>query len=96
MKPAANKSTTHQCQRSTGNTPHVGGAVITCSNNVFIENLPALRKGDILQCNAPDMPKVNSGSSRVFINDKAAARTGDTTNHQSGLVGGASKVFIGG
>lgn len=96
MKPAATKKTIHQCKRSTGNTPHVGGGAITFSDNVFIENLPVLRKEDILQCNAPDMPKVDTGSNVVVVNNKPAARVGDKTSHQSTLIGGANKVFIGG
>lgn len=96
MKRAATKLTTHQCSQSTANTPHVGGPAMEMSSNVFIENMPALRLGDKLHCNAPNMPEVKKGSSVVFINGKEAAREGDNTSHQSVLIGGSAKVFIGG
>lgn len=95
-KPAATKASTHICKRTTGNTPHVGGPALNGSPNVFFQGQPALRKDDPLFCNAPDQPKVASGSSVVSINGRLAARAGDLSSHQSKLEGGSTIVFIGG
>ncbi len=96
MKKAATIKSFHQCPMG-GNRPHIGGNATQGSSNVFIENQPALRKGDQLYCNnTVDMPKVQDGSRRVFINGVPAARTTDPTSHQSTIKGGANNVYIGG
>lgn len=51
-----------------------GGVIITGSDNVFIENLPAARFGDFVSCKRR---RVMEGSDSVKINNKAAARFGD-------------------
>ncbi len=51
-----------------------GGVIITGSDNVFIENLPAARFGDRVSCKRK---RVVEGSDSVKINNKAAARYGD-------------------
>ena len=96
MKPAATITSFHQCKRTTGNTPHVGGAALKGSPNVYIQGQPVLRKDDPLFCNAPDQPKVTGGSSVVFVNGQPIARVGDLTSHQSKLEGGSTIVLIGG
>lgn len=51
-----------------------GGVIITGSENVFIENLPAARFGDFVSCKRR---RVMEGSHNVYINNKVAARYGD-------------------
>ena len=88
-------ATTHQCKRSTGNTPHVGGPALQTKNNVlFVNGQPVLLEGDILFCNAPDLPSISEGSSLLFINDQAVALEGGKTSHDSSLKGGSGFLSV--
>lgn len=87
--------TAHQCKRSTGNTPHVGGPALQTGNDfVFVNGSPILLKGDILLCNAPDMPTISEGSNLLFINGQPAALEGHSTTHDSKLQGGSNLVSV--
>lgn len=94
-KPAATITHFHICPKSTGSVPHVGGPIVQGSPNVTIGFLPAARVGDTLICVGPP-DKIKSGSSTVFINGKAAARMGDSTDHGGVIVIGNPTVLIGG
>lgn len=88
-------SISHQCKRSTGNTPHVGGPAIQTSNAlVFVNGQPILLKGDQLLCNAPDMPIITEGSSLLFINGQPVALEGHCTSHDSKLQGGSGLLSV--
>lgn len=96
MKPIATKnSANHHCDLTTGNVAHEGGDPLQGSKDCLANNSPILRKGDQLQCKAPKMPKIISGSSVVVVNNKPAAFTSCKTDHNSVLLGGESKVIIG-
>ncbi|MGK9176084.1 type VI secretion system PAAR protein [Yokenella regensburgei] len=74
--------------------------VITAgSGSVFIDGLPAARKGDPLEPHAkpkhpPHPRKIASGSGTVFIDGLPAARTGDAVNC-GGVIIGSGTVTIG-
>lgn len=94
-KPAAVLGCSHTCPQFDGNKPHNGGVAIEGSPDVFIENKPACRQGDKLQCASPSINSVQLGSSSVFINNKGAARMGDTTAHGGKITQGVTSVYIG-
>lgn len=81
--------------------------IVSGSQNVFINNKPAARVGDI--CAAHDcegspfnhqshIPIVVSGSQNVFINNKPAARVGDKVSCMGGftseIISGSENIFI--
>lgn len=81
--------------------------VISGSENVFINNKPAARVGDICaehNCEGspfdhpPHVPIIVSGSENVFINKKPAARVGDLVNcmglFNSGIISGSENIFV--
>ena len=43
----------HACPLVTGTVPHVGGTVLIGSTTVLINNLPAVRQGDMITENGP-------------------------------------------
>jgi len=43
----------HACPLVTGTVPHVGGTVLIGSTTVLINNLPAVRQGDIITESGP-------------------------------------------
>jgi uncharacterized Zn-binding protein involved in type VI secretion len=61
--------------------PHtVQGPIVEGSTTVFINNLPAARKGDkgiSAVCCGPNIYELSKGSSSVFIDGKAAVRKDD-------------------
>ena len=81
-----------------------GGVITGASSNVIIEGKPAARVDDPGSphswiCPEPPPPHgvvISSGSGTVMINGKPAARVGDSTNCGSVIIGGSSKVVIGG
>jgi uncharacterized Zn-binding protein involved in type VI secretion len=84
--------------------PHtVIGPAILGSDNVFVNKLPALRKGDLgiaVPCCGPNMWQADAGSGTVFINGKEAHRQGDATKHCGSFSGqltiGSNNVTTGG
>ncbi len=93
-KPAARLGDNHICPKVTAKVPHVGGPVIAGSSNVFINGMPAARKGDRMICIGPP-DSIDKGSASVAINGKPAARMGDKSAHGGVLVAGSPNVFIG-
>lgn len=93
---AATINSHHTCNMSDGQRAHIGGPLLKGSKKVLIENQMTVFKGCKLFCNSADVPKITTGSSKVFIENKAAARKGDATSHNSKIKGGTSKVLIGG
>ena len=77
------------------------GAVMQGSPNVFINGLPAARKGDQHVCAlapvaGPHPPSaVAGGSATVFINGQPAARQLDTVGCGASIAGGSPTVQIG-
>lgn len=85
--------------------PHpVTGPAIQGSPDVLVNGLPALRVDDMgihAACCGPNMWMADKGSSTVFINNKAAHRMGDQTDHCFGsgtgnLIEGSVDVIVGG
>ena len=52
-KPAWRVLDRHTCPLTSGIVPHVGGAVLSGSRSVFINNRPAARLGDTIVENGP-------------------------------------------
>jgi len=82
--------------------PHdAEGGATTGSENVFINDEPALRVGDKGKhstCCGPNTWTAAAGAPAVFINDRAAHRKGDAVDHCGGrgrLVVGSENVFFG-
>ena len=75
--------------------PHnVIGPCIQGSPNVFVNSLPAMRKGDQgvhAACCDGNVWNSNAGSGTGFINGKPATRKGDATKH----CGGSGTVQVG-
>lgn len=72
---------------------------IAASGDVFINSIPALRKGDAVAphgcSNCPPHPRaVSGGSPSVYINGKPAARKGDGINCGGAMSGASGDVFM--
>jgi uncharacterized Zn-binding protein involved in type VI secretion len=79
------------------NPPHLSaGSLITPTvSNVLIGGSPAVIVGDTCIClDSPN--KVIAGSGTVMINNKPAARMGDSTAHGGMIDQGVATVMIGG
>lgn len=88
MPPAARVTDIETC-------PHTSaGPIALGSPSVTIENLPAARVGDKLDCPGGST-QIESGAPTVKINGHKAARVGDTTCHKGKIVTGAATVTIG-
>ena len=66
-KPAATISHYHMCPDKTGNTPHVGGAIVAGAANVLIGGSPVALIGDKCLCVGPP-DAIASGSATVTVN----------------------------
>lgn len=78
-------------------TPHAsaGGLITPTVSNVLIGGNPAVIMGDTCIClDSPN--KVLVGSATVLINNKGAARMGDSTAHGGMIDQGLPTVMIGG
>lgn len=83
--------------------PHTTtGPAVVGSPDVFINNMPAVRVGDMgvhVACCAANTYTATAGSGTVFINNMAAHRKDDATTHCGGSgkrTQGSSDVIIGG
>lgn len=95
MKPAARSGDMHLCPAQTPPVPHAGGPVLPAPATVLIGGLPAATLGQMCLCiGVPD--SIITGSMTVFINNKPAARLGDSTAHGGTIVTGLPSVLIGG
>jgi len=98
MKPAARATDMHVCPMQTPAVPpipHVGGPLLPLPCTVIIGNLPAATVGQLATCVGPP-DSVVMGSATVLINNKPAARMGDSTAHGGTIVMGWPTVLIGG
>ncbi len=100
MPPAARIGDMHTCPMQTpafpSPIPHVGGPVSGPGvPTVLIAKMPASVVGDVAVCTGlPDT--IIKGSATVMINNRPAARQGDTTAHGGTVAIGAPTVIIGG
>jgi uncharacterized Zn-binding protein involved in type VI secretion len=92
------------CAHGCPGCPHPAqGPAILGSPDVNTNKMPSLRVDDIgvhAACCAANMWQATSGSSTVFINNKAAFRKGDPTKHCGANPGqldqGSDNVIVGG
>ena len=76
--------------------PSTGG-----SGDVFVNGIPAHRKGDAWAVHCNDVPvchagSLASGSGSVFVNGKQLGRVGDPVSCGSSVAAGSGNVFAGG
>ncbi|MFY2510000.1 PAAR domain-containing protein [Vibrio pectenicida] len=98
MFPAARAMDMHMCPMQTPAPvpiPHVGGPILPLPTTVLIGYLPAATIGQMCVCIGPP-DTIIKGSSTVLINNKPAARMGDTTAHGGTIIMGLPTVLIGG
>lgn len=86
---------------STGHDACAPVPLITASPNVFINNKPAGRVGDMYKAHGCDVhaqhqDEISAGSATVFINNKPAGRVGDDVVIGGAVNEGSPDVFIGG
>lgn len=93
-KPAARHNDMHICPLFNGNTPHVGGTIISSAKSVMINGFPAANVGDTCLCTG-SVDSIIVGSGTVLIDGIPAARMGDTTAHGGTIVIGSTNVLIG-
>lgn len=72
----------------------------TCSFNVFIQGLGAVRQGDIVGPHAAggcslDASPLTTCSTNVFINGLGAGRIGDEYTPDNTIISGSTSVFFG-
>ncbi len=83
------------CAHGCPKCPHaVQGPIITGSQDVSIDGLPAARVGDYgihIACCSMNMYTIASGDETVLINGRPAARKGDATTH----CGGSGNIISG-
>ncbi len=94
-QPAASLGDNHVCPAFTGNTPHVGGAILNGDPTVLVGNKPAAVATNNCMCNASPPASIVAGSSTVLIGGKPAARLGDSTAHGGKIISGNATVIIG-
>ena len=96
MPPAARVTDMTLCPMvDPGPKPHVGGPIIPmCSPDVITCYQPQARVGDKSQCVGPTAAIVK-GSVTVLVNNRQAARMGDTTSHGGMIATGCPTVLIG-
>lgn len=96
-QPAARVGDMHVCPMMNPGgppTPHVGGPITTpASPKVLIGGVPAAGVGSVALCSGPP-DSVITGSSKVFIGNKPAARMGDSCSHGGKIAAGCAKVLI--
>jgi len=97
MPPAARVGDMHVCPMVTPGTPpvpHVGGPVLPPGvPTVLIGGMPAAVVGGMCVCVGPP-DSIAVGSTKVMINNRPAARMGDTCAHGGTIVVGYPMVLI--
>lgn len=87
--------------KDTGHDACPATALISASDNVFINGRGAGRVGDNYAAHGcvahgSHSDVIVQGSSSVFINGKAAARVGDAVSLGGSVAEGSNNVFVGG
>jgi uncharacterized Zn-binding protein involved in type VI secretion len=86
----------HTCPQVTVLVPHVGGPILPPgAPTVLIGGVPAATVGTPCVCVGPP-DSIVMGSTTVMIQNKPAARLGDTTAHGGTIILGCMTVLIGG
>jgi type VI secretion system secreted protein VgrG len=95
LQPAARLGDHHQCPDIHPNgSPHVGGPIISGSETVTINQLPAACQGDKAQCH-DCVDTIIQGAQGLLINGKPAAKLNDKLAHGGRIITGSSTVLWG-
>jgi uncharacterized Zn-binding protein involved in type VI secretion len=92
---AARVKDEHKCPMCDGNKPHVGGSIEQGVGNVLFGGLAAATVGSPCKCQSPAPNRIASGSRKVMVGGKSAARKGDPTDHGGLITTGFDKVKLG-
>ena len=71
-----------------------GGQIVTGSDNVLIDGLPAARLGDVVACDLDGEQHIVTASPDVLVNGIGAARIGDRISCNATIVTGSDNVLI--
>lgn len=88
---------THTCPMVTGNTPHIGGTIITGASGIFLNDKPVARMGDKCICTGCGMTCIIiQGDANVLVDGKPIAYVGCMTSHGGVITSGQANAFISG
>jgi uncharacterized Zn-binding protein involved in type VI secretion len=73
-----------------------GGGVITGSPDVFANEKPVARRGDLYDCPIHGVNPIVSASTDTFVNDRGVVRVGDLTLCGAILIEGSPDTFCNG
>jgi uncharacterized Zn-binding protein involved in type VI secretion len=79
-----------------GDTGTHGGAIITGSPDVFVNNIPVARVTDTYACPIHGPNPIIKGSTRLFANNLEVARIGDPTACGATIASGSPNTWDGG
>ncbi len=84
----------HKCLKLNLTTlvPHIGGAIMNGSPNIFIEGKPVARVGDKAHC-LMFHDKITHGIPTLTANGKPVAYAGSKTDHNGKITQGSHKVY---
>lgn len=71
---------------------HDINSIVSGSSDVFFDDLPAAREGDVTECGST---LVTGFSTSVFINGKPAAIVGSAGGHGNQVISGSGTIIIG-
>jgi uncharacterized protein involved in type VI secretion and phage assembly/uncharacterized Zn-binding protein involved in type VI secretion len=83
----------HTCpEHNSDDSPHQGGPVTSGSSNVFINDIPVARVGDVASCHGPS-DTITAGNASILINGQPAAIVGSPTAHGGTVTSGVPTVI---
>jgi uncharacterized Zn-binding protein involved in type VI secretion len=92
---AARTKDQQKCLLCDGTKPHKGGDIQHGIKKVLIGGQSAAVVGTACKCESPSPNEIASGSAKVKIGGKDAARKGDKTTHGGTITSGFDKVIMG-
>ena len=84
----------HTCPATTGNTPHVGGPIVSGNAAFTVNGIPVALVGDTCTCAAGGPDTITSGTSALTINGIPAAHIGSSTAHGGVIVQGDAALTV--
>ena len=94
-QPVARVGDTHQCPKIHPYlVPHVGGPIMKGSKVVMIDNLPAARVGDPMQC-VGGKSKIKKGAKHILVDNKPLAFATSQSDHSGIIIKGSATTFVG-
>lgn len=94
LLPVARIGDNHQCPQKCGDSPHIGGPILSGSSNVLIDGAPIASVGDTLHCEGAT-DTIISGIASVTVNGKPIATVNSTCDHGGKITTGDSCVLAG-